>query len=32
MGGLVIEIADRYIDMSLSSKIKAYSDLIKQSV
>jgi F-type H+-transporting ATPase subunit O len=32
VGGLVVVIGDRYIDMSLSSKIDRYSALLKQPV
>merc|ERR1711963_185146 len=32
IGGMKIQIADKYVDMSMASKIKAYTDLIKQAV
>nr|CAG4642069.1 EOG090X0EB8 [Eurycercus lamellatus] len=32
VGGLVVVIGDRYIDMSLSTKIERYSNLLKQAV
>nr|CAG4646599.1 EOG090X0EB8 [Macrothrix elegans] len=32
IGGLVVVIGDRYIDMSLASKIDRYSSLLKQAV
>lgn len=32
VGGLVVVIGDRYIDMSLSSKIERYTALLKQPV
>lgn len=32
IGGMVISIADRYVDMSVSSKIKKYTDLISLPV
>ena len=32
VGGLVVVIGDRYIDMSLSSKIERYTSLLKQPV
>jgi len=32
IGGMKIQIADKYVDMSMASKIKTYTDLIKQAV
>merc|ERR1712038_108949 len=32
IGGMIVNIGDRYVDMSMASKIKAYSALIKQEV
>ena len=32
MGGMIIEIGDRYIDMSIQSKIKAYTDILTSNV
>ena len=32
VGGLVVVIGDRYIDMSLASKIERYTTLLKQPV
>lgn len=32
MGGMVVEIGDRYIDMSIQSKIKAYTDILTSNV
>ncbi len=32
MGGMIIEIGDRYIDMSIASKIKAYTDILTTNV
>ncbi len=32
IGGLVVVIGDRYIDMSLATKINSYSALLKQAV
>lgn len=32
MGGMIVEIGDRYIDMSISSKIKAYTDILTSNV
>lgn len=32
IGGLVVSIGDRYVDMSVASKIKKYSDLISTAI
>jgi len=32
MGGMIVEIGDRYIDMSISSKIKTYTDILTSNV
>ena len=32
VGGLVVVIGDRYIDMSLATKMQRYSTLLKQAV
>ena len=32
IGGMKITIGDRFVDMSMASKIKTYTDLIKLSV
>jgi F-type H+-transporting ATPase subunit O len=32
IGGLVVELADRYVDLSISSKLKKYSDIVKETV
>jgi F-type H+-transporting ATPase subunit O len=32
MGGMIIELGDRYIDMSIASKIKAYTDVLTSNV
>lgn len=32
VGGLVVVLGDRYIDMSLASKIERYTTLLKQPV
>lgn len=32
MGGMIVEIGDRYIDMSIASKIKAYTDILTSNV
>lgn len=32
MGGMVVEIGDRYIDMSIASKIKAYTEILTNNV
>ena len=32
MGGMIVEVGDRYIDMSIASKIKAYTDILTSNV
>ena len=32
MGGMVVEVGDRYIDMSIASKIKAYTEILTSNV
>jgi len=32
MGGMIVSIGDRYVDMSIASKIKKYSDIVKAAV
>ncbi|CAB0012823.1 unnamed protein product [Nesidiocoris tenuis] len=32
IGGMIVSIGDKYVDMSVSSKIKKYTSLIQQSV
>merc|ERR1712072_1121760 len=32
VGGMIVTVGDKYIDMSLASKLKLYADLIKQPV
>jgi len=32
IGGMVVSIGDKFVDMSMASKIKNYTDLIKQAV
>lgn len=32
IGGMVVSIGDRYVDMSVASKIKKYSDIISTPV
>ena len=32
IGGMIVNIGDRYVDMSMASKIKAYTNLIKEAV
>lgn len=32
IGGMIVSIGDKYVDMSIASKIKKYSDIIKTSV
>jgi len=32
MGGMIVEVGDRYIDMSIASKIKTYTDILTSNV
>ena len=32
IGGMVVELGDRYIDLSISSKLKTYSNIIKETL
>lgn len=32
IGGMVVELGDRYIDMSISSKLKTFSNLVKETL
>lgn len=32
IGGMIISIGDKYIDMSVASKVKKYSDIIADTV
>lgn len=32
LGGMVVTIGDRYVDMSISSKVTAYTNLIKETI
>lgn len=32
IGGMVVAIADKYVDMSIATKINKYTQLIKESV
>ncbi len=32
MGGMIVEVGDRYIDMSIASKIKAYTEILTSNV
>ena len=32
LGGMIVSIGDKYVDMSLSSKINKYTALLKQAV
>lgn len=32
LGGMIVSIGDKYVDMSTASKIKKYTDLIQQAV
>ena len=31
IGGLVVSVGDRYVDMSMASKLKRYEDIIKSA-
>lgn len=31
MGGMIVEIGDRYIDMSISSKLRVYSEMVQEA-
>lgn len=31
IGGLVVSVGDRYVDMSMASKLKKYEDIIKSA-
>lgn len=32
MGGMIVSIGDRYVDMSVASKLKKYTEIINASV
>lgn len=32
LGGMVVSIGDKYVDMSIATKIKLYTSVIKQAV
>ncbi|KAG0412431.1 hypothetical protein HPB47_010442, partial [Ixodes persulcatus] len=32
LGGMLVSIGDKFVDMSISSKVKAYTALLKQAV
>lgn len=32
MGGMIVSIGDKYVDLSTASKLKKYSDILKDSV
>lgn len=32
MGGMVVSIGDKYVDMSIATKVKLYTSVIKQAV
>ena len=32
IGGMVVSIGDKYVDMSMATKIKNYTNLIKQAI
>lgn len=31
IGGMIVSIGDKYVDMSIASKVKKYSDLIQSA-
>jgi F-type H+-transporting ATPase subunit O len=32
IGGMVVELGDRYVDLSISSKFKLYSNIVKETL
>jgi F-type H+-transporting ATPase subunit O len=32
IGGMVVELGDRYIDLSISSRLRVYSDIVKETL
>ncbi len=32
IGGMTVEIGDRYVDMSIASKMKVYSNMVKEAL
>ena len=32
IGGMVVNIGDKYVDMSMTTKLNAYTNLIKQAI
>lgn len=32
IGGFIVEIGDRYVDLSISSKVKVYDQIIKETI
>ena len=32
IGGMIVELGDRYIDLSISSKLKTYSNIVKETL
>lgn len=32
LGGMIVEVGDRYIDMSIATKVKVYSDIVKETL
>jgi F-type H+-transporting ATPase subunit O len=32
IGGLVVELGDRYVDLSISSKLKVYDQIVKETL
>lgn len=31
LGGMIVSVGDRYVDMSTASKVKKYSDILKST-
>jgi F-type H+-transporting ATPase subunit O len=31
LGGMIVEIGDRYVDMSISSKLRVYSEMVQEA-
>jgi len=32
IGGMIVELADRYVDLSISSKLRVYSEIVKDTL
>ena len=32
IGGMVVELGDRYIDLSISTRLRTYSDIVKETL